>query len=299
MFNVNKVICELLEINQVSFEALLSKGMRPVKAAVRLGANRIKAEVLSGLKVEWSIEGINKVYADENILSCMTDQKVGDFYYANNIGVMYGNNFRMLVNKQGSIAKRAYGYKGQFIRDLLLNSENIYAADSLFPCNVEYQAYVDSIYSGYYLITATIKPNTQHFQASWFMNDAPLSEVYGKDTRYELIEETIERHQGKAWDHGDNYDYLVSHSSDHNNIRTVVYKHKMYTAVTLTRPIVTPIISRPDYPHFVPYVDECGGFPHAPVVEEALNDIEEMFDNTLPPPPPVVVLDWDEDDLPF
>lgn len=124
--NLNSIIAQILNINEQEFTALVEgRGMRPVKAAIRLGAEPDKAQIFAGLKIATTVSEIDAVYANENVRSCMTGNAPGQFYHDNGIGVIYSNNYRCLVNiKTSSLAIRhgwsGYGYHRDVISPILL-----------------------------------------------------------------------------------------------------------------------------------------------------------------------------------
>ncbi len=124
--NLNSIIAKILKINVRDFETLVNvRGMRPVKAAIRLGAEPEKAQIFAGLKLATTASEIDAVYANENVRSCQTGNAPGQFYSDNGIGVIYSNNYRCLVNpKTNSLAIRhgwsGYGYHRDVISPVLL-----------------------------------------------------------------------------------------------------------------------------------------------------------------------------------
>ena len=118
MKNLNTVICAILNISEQDFSNLVQvRGMKPTKAAIRLGADPREAQLFAGLKLATSAQHIDEVYANTNILSCMLGQNVGKFYEANDFGVIYSDNFRCLINvKTGALVRSnhrstfGYGY---------------------------------------------------------------------------------------------------------------------------------------------------------------------------------------------
>lgn len=120
MLNINEIICDILQINAVEFQDLVAKGQRPVKAAIRLGADAKLAQLVATLKVAYTAEEISTVYANMSVLSCMTGQDVGPFYEKYSIACLYSNNFRTLVNTDNMVLSGAsYGYHGQRVQELL------------------------------------------------------------------------------------------------------------------------------------------------------------------------------------
>ncbi len=60
--NLNSIICKILNINIEEFNNLITgRGMRPVKAAIRLGAEPEKAEIFATLKIAKTAEEITAV----------------------------------------------------------------------------------------------------------------------------------------------------------------------------------------------------------------------------------------------
>lgn len=96
------------------------RGMKPVKAAIKLGANVTTAQLVGDLKLATGTAAINKVYADKRCMSCMTGNKVGAFWANNYVGVIHSPNFRLLVGLETrGINPRSYGFKGEKVHALL------------------------------------------------------------------------------------------------------------------------------------------------------------------------------------
>lgn len=96
------------------------RGMKPVKAAIKLGSNATTAQLVGDLKLATGAAAINKVYADERCMSCMTGCKVGSFWANNYVGVIHSPNFRLLVGLETrGINPRSYGFKGEKVHALL------------------------------------------------------------------------------------------------------------------------------------------------------------------------------------
>lgn len=118
MKNLNTVICSILNIRFDDFVSLVeTRGMKPTKAAIRLGADPREAQLFAGLKLATTAKEIDEVYSNTNVLSCMQGQNVGKFYEANDFGVIYSDNFRCLINiKTGALVRSnhrttfGYGY---------------------------------------------------------------------------------------------------------------------------------------------------------------------------------------------
>ena len=130
MKTVNSLIANILNIDLAEFEVFLGRGMKPVKAAVRLGADLMVAQIIAGLKLATTAEEINTVYAS-NILSCMKDQPVGEFWEYNNVQCLYTSNFRILCQwERGALFPKAYGFHHEVGRELLLP----FMGESVEPC---------------------------------------------------------------------------------------------------------------------------------------------------------------------
>lgn len=120
MLNINKVICDILQINEEEFTDLVAKGQRPVKAAIRLGADVKKAQLVATLQVAVSAEDIDAVYSDTSVKSCMTGSNVGEFYEAHSVACIHSPNFRTLVNVlNNTLVGSSYGYHGHKVQELL------------------------------------------------------------------------------------------------------------------------------------------------------------------------------------
>ena len=96
--NLNLIICKIINVDYKDFSYLVNeRGVRPVKAAIRLGASPEIAQIFAGLKLATTAEEITAVYKNDAVKSCMTGKDVGPFYVANGIGCIYSNNYRCLV----------------------------------------------------------------------------------------------------------------------------------------------------------------------------------------------------------
>lgn len=116
-----EILAKIMGIDATTWRNLVDgRGMRPVKAAIKLGAKADIAQLVGDLKLAVTAEEIDTVYADERCKSCMTGCKVGRFWEINSVGVIYAPNFRLLV---GLVTKglnpQAYGFKGNTVHDLL------------------------------------------------------------------------------------------------------------------------------------------------------------------------------------
>ena len=119
--NLNSIIAKILKINLNQFEELVDgRGMRPVKAAIRLGASPEKAEIFATLKIAKTAEEITAVYKNDNVRSCMTGNDVGPFYAANGISCIYSGNYRCLVNtKTMTLCSKGYQKGYGYHRDII------------------------------------------------------------------------------------------------------------------------------------------------------------------------------------
>ena len=116
-----EILGKIMGIDATAWRNLVDgRGMRPVKAAIKLGAKADIAQLVGDLRLAVTAEDIDTVYADERCKSCMTGCKVGRFWEINGVGVIYAPNFRLLV---GLVTKglnpQAYGFKGNTVHDLL------------------------------------------------------------------------------------------------------------------------------------------------------------------------------------
>lgn len=116
-----EILGKIMGIDATAWRNLVDgRGMRPVKAAIKLGASGDIAQLVGDLKLAVTAEEIDTVYADDRCKSCMTGCKVGRFWEINGVGVIYAPNFRLLV---GLVTKglnpQAYGFKGDTVHDLL------------------------------------------------------------------------------------------------------------------------------------------------------------------------------------
>ena len=130
------IVANIMKINVLAWRDLVDgRGMRPVKAAIKLGAAANIAQLVGDLRLAVTAEDINTVYADDRCKSCMTGHRIGKFWEDNDVGVIYAPNFRLLV---GLVTKglnpHAYGFKGDKVMDLLEEHFNT----KEFPVTSEY-----------------------------------------------------------------------------------------------------------------------------------------------------------------
>ena len=116
-----EILGKIMGIDATAWRNLVDgRGMRPVKAAIKLGAEANVAQLVGDLRLAVTADEIDTVYADDRCMSCMTGCKVGRFWEINGVGVIYAPNFRLLV---GLVTKglnpQAYGFKGDTVHDLL------------------------------------------------------------------------------------------------------------------------------------------------------------------------------------
>ena len=124
LFNSRELYTIASSIMNIDVDSWLNlvevRGMRPVKAAIKLGANITTAQLVGDLKLATGAAAINKVYADKRCMSCMTGCKVGAFWANNYVGVIHSPNFRLLVGLETrGINPRSYGFKGEKVHALL------------------------------------------------------------------------------------------------------------------------------------------------------------------------------------
>ena len=140
---LNIVISSLLNIDEIKFQAGLDKGQKPSKLAIKLGANQTHAQYFAGLKLAISAEEINEAYAS-HIRSCMTDKPVGEFYAMNGIGVIWGPQFRILVNtSNGVLGSSSYGMDRDYIHPILSDS-GLFSNGEFY--NNSWIIFIESIY---------------------------------------------------------------------------------------------------------------------------------------------------------
>lgn len=162
MKNLNTVICSILNIRFDDFVSLVeTRGMRPVKAAIRLGAEPKAAQLFASLKLVTTSEEINEVYSNENVTSCMRGHEVGQFYEANDFGVIYSDNFRCLINvKTGALVRSnhrstfGYGYHRDQICHVLAEH---YTSDELVT---------NKVYSERPVIVGYTNTTTEQFEVT-------------------------------------------------------------------------------------------------------------------------------------
>lgn len=116
-----KITANIMCIDVNAWRSLVDdRGMKPVKAAIKLGSNATTAQLVGDLKLATGADAINKVYADERCMSCMTGHRVGGFWANNYVGVIHSPNFRLLVGLETrGINPRSYGFKGEKVHALL------------------------------------------------------------------------------------------------------------------------------------------------------------------------------------
>ena len=124
LFNSKELYTIASSIMNIDVDSWLNlvevRGMRPVKAAIKLGANITTAQLVGDLKLATGAAAINKVYADKRCMSCMTDSKVGAFWANNYVGVIHSPNFRLLIGLETrGINPRSYGFKWEKVHALL------------------------------------------------------------------------------------------------------------------------------------------------------------------------------------
>ena len=79
--NLNLIICKIINVDYKDFSYLVNeRGVRPVKAAIRLGASPEIAQIFAGLKLATTAEEITAVYKNDAVKSCMTGKDVDPFY---------------------------------------------------------------------------------------------------------------------------------------------------------------------------------------------------------------------------
>lgn len=134
---LNKIICSSLGINLESFIKKVNKGMRPVKAAISLGADSNLASIVAVLKLATTAEEINLAYSQEGARSCMTGELVGTFYASNKIQCIWSPNFRVLYNPTTKVAcGSSYGFHRDILRPLLKKHLEM-NSDSFLECQEE------------------------------------------------------------------------------------------------------------------------------------------------------------------
>ncbi len=133
--NLNLIICKIINVDYKDFSYLVNeRGVRPVKAAIRLGASPEIAQIFAGLKLATTAEEITAVYKNDAVKSCMTGKDVGPFYVANGIGCIYSNNYRCLINlTTKSLCDKGYGYH----RDIITSEMRKYFTSDNFISNNE------------------------------------------------------------------------------------------------------------------------------------------------------------------
>lgn len=149
---LNAVVAKILGICPVAFEASITRGTRPVKAALKLGADVQTAQLVASLQLAISAEEVDIVYADERTRSCMVGASVGKFYHAHGVGVIHAPNYRRLVGLEtGVLAPRGYGFHGAKVDDLLGERVmEVEGEDSIIASRfweVEYRSQRKEVYS--------------------------------------------------------------------------------------------------------------------------------------------------------
>ena len=149
LFNSKELYTIASSIMNIDVDSWLNlvevRGMKPVKAAIKLGANVTIAQLVGDLKLATGAAAINKVYADERCMSCMTGHKVGSFWANNYVGVIHSPNFRLLVGLETrGINPRSYGFKGEKVHALL----EPFFDKKEFPVKSIYKYRTQSIFAG-------------------------------------------------------------------------------------------------------------------------------------------------------
>lgn len=171
LLDLKAIVADILRIDLQDWLVLTEKrGMRPVKAAIRLGADANKAQLIADLGLAVTAEDIDTVYANESLRSCMVGQKVGDFYSINNIGVIFSKNFRVLVGLETKVlCDSSYGYKRDAICDLMSS----YFKEGFMINDTRVEVYEDNKQS--FLRYENVKMVRSYFINSTYPWDIPSS----------------------------------------------------------------------------------------------------------------------------
>lgn len=108
--NLNQIIATECGVSLDDWRALVDgRGMRPIKALIKLGADPKIAQAIGDLKLAVTADEINVAY-NTNVKSCMTGDEVGEYYQANQIGCIWSAKYRRLIGLTNKIvAPRSYG----------------------------------------------------------------------------------------------------------------------------------------------------------------------------------------------
>lgn len=183
---LNTIISNILGICPVAFQAAIARGTRPVKAALKLGADIQLAQLVGSLQLATSVEEIDTVYADERTKSCMVGYNVGEFYSAHGIGVIHAPNYRRLVGLEtGVLAPRGYGFHGYKVDDLLGRQVMEGSGDSILAPQFwesTYRVEVDQAWAGEtqheaYRFWNLQTPNTYKGTSWWNLSESVRNEL--------------------------------------------------------------------------------------------------------------------------
>jgi len=154
MNNFNSLMIKLLKIQKPElYISELARGTKPGKAARKAMPTCAPEvlEVFGSAKLAVTVYEINEAY-NTPVKSCMTGKPVGDYYSKNGIGVIWTNNFRILVRlKDMQPVVRAYGFHGhlvdKFIRELggkqFIDIDELCAQYPLIGRSYEFSPYLD------------------------------------------------------------------------------------------------------------------------------------------------------------
>lgn len=145
-YDLRSIVADILGIDLNEWIHLTDKrGTKPVKAALKLGADESLAQLIGDLRLAVTAEEIDKVYADERCKSCMTGLSVGPFWYNNKVGVIYAPNFRVLVGlTTRGLCSSSYGYKRDKVEHLI----SPYFDNTQFPVPSSYNRELVHVYKG-------------------------------------------------------------------------------------------------------------------------------------------------------
>lgn len=122
MLTLNQIVASAANVNLEEYEALLVKNIKPTKALCRLGVDPQLAGMIGTLKLTNTAEGINAVYSNPNILSCMSGDDVGPFYERFGFSLLYNDRYRILIHTERKwINYRGYGFLFDQLDRILLS----------------------------------------------------------------------------------------------------------------------------------------------------------------------------------
>ena len=114
-----EIKAKILEIDLESFQAELSRGTKPTKAALKCGADETLAQLIAPLRFAVSKGEIDAAY--RSVKSCLSgDNTIADFCIKHGLFVLCSPNYRVLFNPRTMHAARmSYGFSAEHVQDHL------------------------------------------------------------------------------------------------------------------------------------------------------------------------------------